>query len=126
AQRVGILKAGLYYYVSAKEDLLYELALGIAEDFLEQNRARQELLNRADAVTRLKDFIVRWVNVTGSRNNGFIAVEREYRQLQVARLAKVIERRQQIRAIVHAIIVAGIAEGAFDPGANVSVAVTNI
>jgi AcrR family transcriptional regulator len=126
AERVAMLKAGLYYYIASKEDVLYELAVGLLDEALHYYLDADALLEDADGETRLNAFIARWMERIAGRNPALIAVEREYRQLTPEHLAHVIERRRRLRALVEDILEQGIREGTVDPAVNLPVAVTNI
>jgi TetR/AcrR family transcriptional regulator, cholesterol catabolism regulator len=127
AKRAGMLKPAVYYYFSSKEDLLFELAAGdrsvaMIRQFFDTDAA----VSKRDGVSRLMAFVMCWIEFAEARNPAFIAVEREYRQLNPDRLEIVIALRRRLPSLLKAILVQGSGDGSFDPGINVSVAAKNI
>jgi len=125
ASAVGILKGSIYYYIKAKEDLLFEIV----------NRAQLLYLTTLDespattagpAPIRLADFIRRWMLLTPKQQEWNTVAERSFDRLSPERLGLVIERRDHISSFVKGIIEQGVHEGAFDPGVDVSLATITV
>jgi AcrR family transcriptional regulator len=121
AARVGILKGSLYYYIETKEDLLFALSdrahsSGVA------SIAEPPGLARADAVTRLGDFIDRWCEVLIANPPYATVAERDVGRLRGDRYEQVMAKRNQLHGFVRSLIEQGIAEGAFDPAIDPGVA----
>jgi TetR/AcrR family transcriptional regulator, cholesterol catabolism regulator len=127
AARAGMLKPALYYYFPSKEDLLFELAAGDRSvAMIRQFFDTDETLPERDALSRLRAFVVCWIEFAAVRNPAFIAVEREYRQLSSDRLERVVALRRRLPSLLESILVQGSVDGSFDPEINVSVAAKNI
>jgi TetR/AcrR family transcriptional regulator, cholesterol catabolism regulator len=125
ASAVGLLKGSIYYYIKTKEDLLYELVnraqilyMGTLEEDAE--------LAAAPAPERLKSFIMRWMALTAKDREWGLVAEREFSRLSPRRLKVVIGRRDTYSNFVKDIISQGVAEGAFDPSVEPSIATTAI
>jgi AcrR family transcriptional regulator len=127
ATRAGMLKPAVYYYFSSKEELLFELAAGdrsvaMIRHFFESDDTLQE----RDAVSRLKAFVMCWIEFASARNPAFIAVEREFRQLSPERLESVVALRRRLPSLLESILRQGCEDGSFDQSVNVPVAAKNI
>jgi TetR/AcrR family transcriptional regulator, cholesterol catabolism regulator len=128
ADRAGILKPALYYYVRSKEDLLFELAAGeqsvaFIEQFVELDQSLEDL----DGATRLKALIARWTEfVKSGQPKALLAIEREYRHMSPERLETVRQLQSRLPTLIRSIVQRGIDEGSFDAGVNIPVAALNI
>ena len=125
ASAVGILKGSIYYYIKAKEDLLFEIVDRAQVQFLatlEEDAATEG----ASAPTRLSAFIHRWMTLNQKQREWNTVAERSFDRLTGERLQLVIERRDHFSAFVKRILVQGVAEGAFDPGVDVSLATITV
>lgn len=125
ANRVGILKGSLYYYIETKEDLLYALSVaghstGLAT--LDEDDATRA----ADAPARIGAFIERWMATIPSTPQYARVTERDVRLLTDQRRAAVMEMRNQMHQYVRKIVEQGIAEGHFDPTTDPGVATNSI
>ena len=125
ANRVGILKGSLYYYIDSKEDLLYALTidghtqgLGTIEE--------DDLTRAADPATRLGAFITRWMAMVPTTGEYAQLRERDVRLLSDERRAKVMEMRNEMHRYVRRILEQGIADGHFDPSIDPGVATNSI
>jgi AcrR family transcriptional regulator len=125
ASAVGILKGSIYYYIKAKEDLLFEIVdraqilyLGTLEEDAETAAA--------PAPTRLAGFIRRWLTLTQRQQEWNTVAERSFDKLSPERLHLVIERRDHISAFVKDILGQGVREGAFDPSIDISLATITV
>jgi len=127
ADRLEILKAGLYYYVDSKEDLLYQLAVQLTEEAFEFHCSADAALAEADAETRLRDFIRQWILTrVNYESRAFLAVEQDCRQLSADRWTEVRAHRNKLRLLLKGILEQGLAEEIFDPDMNIDVVATNV
>jgi AcrR family transcriptional regulator len=65
ADAVGILKGSLYYYITSKEDLLFEIIRGVHEEALKNLELTREL--DGDALQKIRAFVV--VHLTHNATN---------------------------------------------------------
>jgi TetR/AcrR family transcriptional regulator, cholesterol catabolism regulator len=121
ADAVGMLKGSIYYYITTKEDLLYEL-VSRAQDLFDSTVEEDEATAAAPAPDRLRAFIGKWMALTSREREWGLVAEREFKRLRKGRLEQVIKRRDGINEHVKGIIRQGIDDGAFDPDVDVSVA----
>lgn len=124
AESAGILSGSLYYYIDSKEDLLFALtervhAEGLA--YLDDPEIRE-----GEPVARLRRFIDRWGLRLEQDLEWSLLVEREFRTLSAARLARVTEQRSAYEALLRSIIEQGQAEGQFDAATDSGVATQSI
>jgi AcrR family transcriptional regulator len=128
ADRAGILKPALYYYVRSKEDLLFELAAGEQSvAFIAQFVELDQALQHRDGATRLEAIITRWTDfVKSGQPKALLAIEREYRHLSPERLETVTQLQSRLRSLFRSIIQQGVDDGSFDPAVNVPVAALNV
>ncbi len=128
ADRAGILKPALYYYVRSKEDLLFELAAGEQSvAFIDQFVELDHTLADRDAATRLEALITRWVEFAKSgQPKALLAIEREYRHLRPERLETVMTLQSRLPALLQSILERGVEDGSFDPEIEVHLAAHNI
>jgi AcrR family transcriptional regulator len=128
ADRAGILKPALYYYVRSKEDLLFELAAGeqsvaFIEQFIELDRT----LGHLDGATRLKALITRWTDfVKSGQPKASLAVDREYRHIRPERLEAVTKLQRRLPTLIEAILRQGTEDGSFVPGINLPMVAESI
>lgn len=116
-----MLKGSIYYYITTKEDLLYEL-VSRAQDLFDSTVEEDEATAAAPAPDRLRAFIGKWMALTSREREWGLVAEREFKRLRKGRLEQVIKRRDVINEHVKGIIRQGIDDGAFDPDVDVSVA----
>jgi TetR/AcrR family transcriptional regulator, cholesterol catabolism regulator len=124
AGAVGLSKASVYHYIEGKDDLLYEVvkrALDLRSPALEEDDA----LANAPAEIRLRAFMQRWMALARNDTPLMPVAEDEFRKLSPRRLRSIVARRDRYGSFVKAIIEQGVAEGAFDPSADPSIA-TNL
>ena len=112
ASRVGMLKGSLYYYIDNKEDLLVEIlrrahlqGIGFVQE--------DEETAAADPPARLAALIQRWMDGVESLPPELRVAEYDFRYLEGAGRAEVLDLREQIAAVPTRIIEAGIADGYF-------------
>jgi AcrR family transcriptional regulator len=125
ADAVGMLKGSIYYYITTKEDLLYEL-VNRAQDLFESTLEEDDETANSPAPVRLRAFIGRWMALTAREREWGLVAEREFTRLRKGRLDQVIKRRDRFSEHVKGIIRQGIDEGAFDPETDESVAASAI
>jgi AcrR family transcriptional regulator len=127
ASRMGLLPGSLYYYISGKEDLLFEVASRINEGALELTREPEGVAG-SSAVVRLNSVIERWMHRIQRAHPWGIynLLEREVRALDAERVSLLRKQRQELRAFLRGIIEQGIEEGDFDSGVVPSVAINGI
>lgn len=113
ASAVGLLKGSIYYYIDTKEDLLFELVMR-AQQVWKATIEEDAELAKAPAPTRLREFIVRFMELKERQREWGIVAEREFARLSPAYLSKVISGRKEFSAFVERIIAQGIDEGDFD------------
>ena len=121
ATEVGILKGSIYYYIKTKEDLLFEIVRR-SQDVFENTLDEDPETAAAPAPVRLAAFITRWTTLSSKERNWGEVGESSFHRLSDARLKVVIARRDEFSNYVKDIIKQGIAEGAFDPAVDVSLA----
>jgi TetR/AcrR family transcriptional regulator, cholesterol catabolism regulator len=125
AERVGLLKGSLYYYIQSKEDLLYAI---VQRAYL---RAKQSL-DDADGLTigqpedRLLRFIDVWTRNIEAQADAYRLAERETRYLSEAHRTEIRTLRRQIERVVAAIIEEGVTIGVFDSAVDTQLAVVTI
>jgi TetR/AcrR family transcriptional regulator, cholesterol catabolism regulator len=125
ASAVGILKGSIYYYIKAKEDLLFEIVDRAQVQFLATLEEDAATVG-ASAPARLSAFIRRWITLNQKQRDWNTVAERSFDRLTGERLSLVIERRDHFSDFVKRIIVQGINEGAFDPSTDVSLATITV
>jgi AcrR family transcriptional regulator len=113
ASAVGLLKGSIYYYIETKEDLLFELVMRAQEAWRSVLLETPEL-ESASAPTRLREFILRWMQLRERQREWGVVAEREFRRLSPAYLSKVIEGRNRFTAFVEGILRQGMESGDFD------------
>lgn len=113
ASAVGLLKGSIYYYIDTKEDLLFELVMR-AQVVWRATLAEDEALAASPAPTRLREFIVRWMQLKQQQREWGIVAEREFMRLSPEYLATVIKGRKEFEAFVQDIIEQGQNDGTFD------------
>lgn len=125
ASAVGILKGSIYYYIKAKEDLLFEI-VDRAQQLYLTTLEEDGPAEASSAPVRLSGFIRRWMLLTRKQQDWNTVAERSFDRLSPERLKLVIERRDHISSFVKGIIEQGVHEGAFDPAVDVSLATITV
>ena len=125
ALRLGMNKASLYYYIEAKEDLLFEIlrrahlqGIGFVEE--------DEDIAQAEPPIRLASLIHRWIEGVGSRQVSVHVAEYDFRHLTGPRRQEILDMRRRIADVVEDIIRTGVRDGSFDPSIDVQMAVTTL
>ncbi|TDV56228.1 TetR/AcrR family transcriptional regulator [Actinophytocola oryzae] len=109
ADKVGILKGSLYYYVTSKEDFLYEI---IRETHTGAVRAIEPVLAmETDGLHRLANLILRQVEFFTANRTKSVVFFREYRALSAERRAEIEPEGERYRAMVGALLADGQQDG---------------
>jgi AcrR family transcriptional regulator len=125
ARRVGLLKGSLYYYISSKEDLLFEIlrrghAIGLS--LVEE----PDDVARAAPPARLAAFIERWTRGVLDVGRGMRFVERDVEYLSADRRAVILEMRDRVSGFVRSVVQTGVDAGCFDREADPAVVANNL
>jgi AcrR family transcriptional regulator len=124
-RRLGLLKGSLYYYISSKEELLFEIlqrghSLGLT--LIEEAPD----VASADPPVRLAEFIRRWTEGVLGADPGMHFVERDVQHLGSERRAAILAMRDRIHRFPADIVRDGIERGFFDPSVNPGVVANNL
>lgn len=111
ADRLGILKGSLYYYVTSKRDLLHELIRRVNDSGLAVTAELRAM--EGDAPTKLRAFIERWVTHVERHHHVALLFQNEIQHLGPEPLARVKRERSEMERAVRRVIEQGIAEGSF-------------
>lgn len=124
ADSVGILKGSLYYYISSKEDLLYEIIQSVHEEAL-QNLERTRAIE-GNALQRLRGFA--GIHFTfNAENRVKVAVFfQDFRSLGAERRQAIVEERDIYDNFVRDIIRQGQEEGLICPDIDAKLAAISI
>lgn len=109
ADRVGILKGSLYYYVDSKEDLLFDIIAQTHEQALLAIEPAREL--EGDALSKLAEFVVRQVDYFAANHVFATVFFREYRALSAERREPIESQGNLYRQFVGELIRQGQQEG---------------
>jgi TetR/AcrR family transcriptional regulator, cholesterol catabolism regulator len=116
AERSGILKGSLSYYVRTKEDLLYEILRRSHEDGVKLT-VEDDSLAASSPMTRLDSFIRRWMS--GIQDMPYRAIGGGRYELihflSEDRQREIIALRRRLNQYVTSIIEEGISVGEFSP-----------
>jgi len=121
ASAVGLLKGSIYYYIDTKEDLLFELVMRAQAVWFTTLEESEELA-AAPAPRRLREFVVRFMQLQDQHREWGIVAEAEYPRLSPDYLAKVMEGRRRFGAFVEGIIRQGVNDGDFDGAISIPLA----
>jgi AcrR family transcriptional regulator len=117
ADRVGVLKGSLYYYIDTKEDLLWRIIEDVHEEWNEILQTANRL--EAASVERMHAFIelhVEWYLLNLKAVSVFF---REWQHLTGDRLRTVKARRRRYEQVVHDLIEAAQQAGDVSPTLSV-------
>ena len=109
ADAVGILKGSLYYYISSKEDLLFEIVRD-AHHFSMRNLAEAQQVD-GDALTRLRAFIECHVRSNIDNRVKIGVFFQDFRSLSGERRAEIVADRDIYDAYLRGLIAEAIDEG---------------
>ena len=113
ADSVGILKGSLYYYITSKEDLLFEIIQGVHEEAL-KNLDRTAAVE-GDALQKIRAFVV--IHVTHNALNlvKMAVFFQDFRSLNGERRQLIVEERDMYDAFLRDLIRRGQDEGVVCP-----------
>lgn len=121
ASAVGLLKGSIYYYIDTKEDLLFELVMR-AQAVWAATLEEDDELAASPAPVRLREFIVRFMQLQDQHREWGIVAEAEYKRLSPDYLTKVLEGRRRFGGFVEGILRQGVDDGDFDTVISVPLA----
>jgi AcrR family transcriptional regulator len=113
AEKVGVLKGSLYYYIQSKEDLLWRVIEDVHEEWSEILKKAGEI--DADPIERIHAFIklhIEWYLTNVTEVSVFF---REWHHLSGDRLKTVRARRRRYEQVIRDLITEGQASGDFSP-----------
>ena len=103
ADALNITKAGLYYYVESKKDLLYRIInLGLDSVDVEVLTPARRIEN---AETRLKFIILNHARLSANGNHAVIIISHEINELNAAQRNETMKRRRDYFEFVRATLV---------------------
>ena len=103
ADALNITKAGLYYYVKSKQDLLYRIInLGL-DSVDEEVLSPARLIENAE--TRLKFIILNHARLSANANHAVIIISHEINELNSAQRGETMKRRRDYFEFVRATLV---------------------
>lgn len=120
ADAVGLLKGSLYYYISSKEDLLYEIHQRFMKVLVAKTASR-EAHAALPARERLEGVITDLVYLIRDYRAYVEVFFRERYAMQGPRWETIHEIREQYEALVRSIVRQGQEEGAFRPGLDAQI-----
>lgn len=117
ADRMGMLKGSLYYYIKSKDELLYR----IISDLYQQMAPSLEL-DRADgdAVERLRTFVRQHLELIVANRAKFAVFYADFRFLSGARKRRVLGWRARYEAVFASLVTQAIAAGDIDRSLDVA------
>jgi AcrR family transcriptional regulator len=113
ADRLGILKGSLYYYISSKENLLFEI---VSEVHADVQRIIEETLGHEEypPLERLANYIRAQVEYNAKNVTRIAVYYQDIRQLSPDRLKEIRKRRRSQDRIIIALIEQAQADGDID------------
>ena len=113
ADAVGILKGSLYYYITSKEDLLFEIIQGVHEEALKNLERTSEL--EGEAIQKIRAFVV--VHVTHNATNlvKMAVFFQDFRSLNGKRREIIVQERDLYDNFLRDLIRQGQEEGTVCP-----------
>ena len=113
ADAVGILKGSLYYYITSKEDLLFEVIQGVHEEALKSLERTRHL--EGDALQKIRAFVV--VHVTHNATNlvKMAVFFHDFRSLSGERREIIVKERDLYDHALRELIRQGQEEGTICP-----------
>ncbi|HVS63102.1 MAG TPA: TetR/AcrR family transcriptional regulator [Thermoanaerobaculia bacterium] len=98
ADAVHLTKAGLYYYIKGKQDLLFRI-MELAMDTLEQEVVAKALLEE-DLVARLRTIIARYTRLIIAGRNELSILVNEIEGLSEAQRAQIVGRQREFMRFI--------------------------
>ena len=113
AEEVGISAATIYHHFKSKDDMLFQIALGVTRKFVE---VVLPILQDAagDRALRMKTFIVRHIEFRWYRRYWISTTLRDLRALPASQQAEVVGYLRYYQDTIRDFIQAGINAGEFD------------
>jgi AcrR family transcriptional regulator len=113
ADAVGILKGSLYYYITSKEDLLFEIIQGVHEEALKNLEKTRDL--EGDALQKIRAFVV--VHLTHNATNlvKMAVFFQDFRSLNGKRREIIVQERDLYDNFLRDLIRQGQEEGTVCP-----------
>lgn len=118
AGAVGMLKGSIYYYINTKEDLLFDIVMR-AQTIWRNTLEESEELAQSPAPKRLREYLLRWLQLRETEREWGIVAEREFLRLSPEFLLQVIAGRRQFSSFVESLVRQGVEEGFFDPNLDI-------
>jgi AcrR family transcriptional regulator len=113
AEAVGMKKGSLYYYISSKEDLLFQITNSMIDYWIKE----LEKVTQADISPqeKLKQAIKTHVNLLAGDFERLCVFLHEYKSLTPAWREKIIIKRNEYEDLFYQIVKEGIETGVFQP-----------
>ena len=111
ADKVGLKVASLYNYIDSKQDLLFNVMVGVMEDLLRD--VEQAVAQQTDPLERLRAAVRTHVNFHASRTKEVFIGNSELRSLTPRHRTKVIRLRDVYEAVFRGIVQDGCDVGVF-------------
>ncbi len=124
ADRLGMLKGSLYYYIQSKEDLLFDVISSVHRDGLAVVRARAE--SPGDPLQRLENVIVGHVEHTCANLVPTAVFLHELSALPPERRVEVLGNEHAYQGVFRGLIEAGQAEGLVRPDVDPRLAALSV
>lgn len=124
ADSVGILKGSLYYYITSKEDLLYEIIQGVHEEAL-RNLERTRAVE-GNALQRLRAFAMYHFTFNAENRVKVAVFFQDFRSLTPERRQTIVEERDIYDNFVRDLIREGQDEGLICPEIDAKLAAISI
>ncbi|MBM3677972.1 MAG: TetR/AcrR family transcriptional regulator [Actinobacteria bacterium] len=124
AEKVGILKGSLYYYISSKEDLLYEIIKGVHEEAL-RNLEKTRAVD-GNALKKLRAFAVIHFRFNAENRVKTAVFFQDFRSLSEERRATIVDERDIYDNFVRDLIREGQEQGLICPDIDAKVAAISI
>jgi TetR/AcrR family transcriptional regulator, cholesterol catabolism regulator len=124
AKRVGILKGSLYYYITSKEDLLFEIIQGVHEEAL-RNLERTRAVE-GTPLQRLRAFAVIHFTFNAENRVKTAVFFQDFRSLSEGRRQKIVDERDIYDNFVRDLIREGQDEGLICPEIDAKLAAISI
>jgi AcrR family transcriptional regulator len=124
ADSVGILKGSLYYYITSKEDLLYEIIQGVHEEAL-RNLERTRAVE-GNALARLRAFAVIHFTYNAENRVKTAVFFQDFRSLGPERRKTIVDERDVYDNFVRDLIREGQEEGLICPDIDAKLAAITI
>jgi TetR/AcrR family transcriptional regulator, cholesterol catabolism regulator len=113
ADAVGILKGSLYYYITSKEDLLFEIIQGVHEEALKNLDQVRDL--DGDALQKIRAFVVVHLTFNATNLVRMAVFFQDFRSLNGKRREIIVEERDLYDSFLRDLIRQGQDEGSVCP-----------